>query len=432
MKNFGFEPSISNWFNKIKNNKTIAKNTGYLTIIEILKLIMPFIALPYIIKTVGADNYGEIVFVQTIISYFIIFINFGLDVSAVKDVSINRNDKTKLNEIVSSVLLIKLFLYLFSLIIFCTGFILISYMKENSILFIFCYITCFSEILFPTWFFQGIEKMKYLTIIRFISILFYTISIFIFVRNREDYTYVALLQSLSNLLGGFCAFYFLLKKEKVKFILPSIHTIKITFVESIPFFFSRLSVVVNNGIAKILSGIFFSMHLVAAYDLAQKIAYVAIIPMQMLNQAVYPHIAKTRNKIFANKFFYFNILLSLIVSIFVFCLAPIGVKFFSDNMMLEAINILRILCLFIFFGGITTYIGSPVLVSFGYPKPFNISVIISTLVLLFLYLILYLTGQFSVYNFAISICIAEFVILIYRLYFCYHYKIFSITWNKNN
>ena len=41
---------------------------------------MPFVALPYLISTVGADKYGLVVFAQAIISYFIIFINFGLDV----------------------------------------------------------------------------------------------------------------------------------------------------------------------------------------------------------------------------------------------------------------------------------------------------------------------------------------------------------------
>ena len=96
---------------KIKNHKTIVKNTGYLSIIEVIRMAMPFIALPYVLKTIGASNYGLAVFAQTIISYFSIFINFGLDVSAVKDVSINRNDHKTLNAIVSSVLLIKLVLF---------------------------------------------------------------------------------------------------------------------------------------------------------------------------------------------------------------------------------------------------------------------------------------------------------------------------------
>ena len=41
---------------------------------------------------------------------------------------------------------------------------------------------------------------------------------------------------------------------------------------------------INNGMAKIICGIFFSMHEVAAFDLAQKIATTALVPLQMLNQ----------------------------------------------------------------------------------------------------------------------------------------------------
>ena len=92
----------------------LVQNTGYLSIIEIFRLLMPFIALPYIIKTVGVTNYGSIVFAQAIISYFQIFINWGLDISAVKDVSISRNNPGELNRIVSSVLLIKLLYLLLS------------------------------------------------------------------------------------------------------------------------------------------------------------------------------------------------------------------------------------------------------------------------------------------------------------------------------
>ena len=51
------------------------------------------------------------------------------------------------------------------------------------------------------------------------------------------------------------------------------------------FFVSRLSVVLKNNMAKTISGMVFSMHFVAAFDLAQRIATVALVPAQMLNQA---------------------------------------------------------------------------------------------------------------------------------------------------
>lgn len=50
--------------------KVIFQNTFYLSIIEAIRLIMPFIALPYIITTIGATNYGIIIFLKQLFHIF--------------------------------------------------------------------------------------------------------------------------------------------------------------------------------------------------------------------------------------------------------------------------------------------------------------------------------------------------------------------------
>lgn len=417
----------SNFLLKVmRNNTIVVKNAGYLTLLEIVRLIMPFVALPYVIRTIGAEKYGTIVFTQTIIQYFVILINFGLDISAVKEVSVNRDNKKLLNEIVSSVLIIKTILWVVSLLILLVGIIVIPFWRDHALLFFLVFLTCLSELLFPVWFFQGIEKMKYLPIVRTCSILFYTITVFIFVKSPADYVWVAFLQSIGSILSGIIAFFLLLRLEKVKLLFPKIRMIRRLFVESIPFFISRVSNVLNLNMAKTVSGIFFTMDAVAAFDLAQRIAQVSLVPAQMLNQAVYPHIAKTQNRKFANNFLYCNITIAFLVALIVYFLAPFVVYYFAGNTMSEAITLLRILTLFIFCGCITTYLGTPVLVSFGYPKPFNMSVILSTIILLLLYIVIYTFHLFSIEYFALTLFVTELAILFYRLYYCFHYKIFKL------
>lgn len=68
------------------------------------------------------------------------------------------------------------------------------------------FLSCLSEILFPVWFYQGVEKMKYITLIRFTSIFFYTVTVFIFIKNESDYLLIPLLQSLGWLLSGVISF----------------------------------------------------------------------------------------------------------------------------------------------------------------------------------------------------------------------------------
>lgn len=410
-------------FGQNNKYKVIVHNTTYLSVLEILKMVMPFVALPYLISTVGTDKYGLVVFAQAVISYFIILVNFGLDVSAVKNVSVNRNDRSKLSEVVSSVLIIKGFLFLLSFLILLLLLLCVEQFRENYVLFLLCFLSCLSEILFPVWFYQGVEKMKYITLIRFTSIFFYTVTVFIFIRQESDYLLIPLLQSLGWIVSGVVSFFMLIRLEKISLFVPAFALIKSYFTESIPFFVSRVSVVINASMAKTVCGIFFSMHEVAAFDLAQKIAMTALIPLQMLNQAIFPHIAKTCDRVFVNRCFRLILGATVLIILVVYVGAPLAVRILSDGELPDSATILRVLCLFIFSGGITSYTGSPVLVSFGYSKPFNQSVILSTFVLIAIYVVLYFTNSFSIINFALALGFAEFVIAIYRLYYCNRYNL---------
>lgn len=403
---------------KLRNNKTIAKNTGYLTIIECIRIFMPFVALPYVIRVIGMERYGMVALAQTIVQYFIVVINFGLDISAVKDVSVHRNDKKMLNRIVSTVLFIKFLLFLFCAFVLLIGMWTVPFMEQNKLLMFFAFLTCLSELLFPVWYYQGIEKMKYITLVRSSSILFYTCSVFIFIRGESDYPQVAFLQSMGNVLAGMISFYCLLKLEGIRLALPGRVMVRKMFLESVPFWFSRMSVIFNTNLAKTVSGIFFTMESVAAFELAQKVSNAVRIPTNMLNQAVYPHIARTQDKYFVRRFLGLNILFAFVLSMVIFMASPLLVSLFTGTKVPETISLMRIFCLYTFCTSITVCLGSTTLVAFGYPKPFNNSVIYSTLVLLFFYLLLYWMNLFTIYNFAFALVLTDIFVLFYRLYYC--------------
>lgn len=410
-------------FSVLSKYNVIVRNTGYLSILELLKMAMPFIALPYIVRVIGSENYGLIAFVQTVVSYFAIFINWGLDISAVKDIAIARNDKYILSEIVSSVLLIKLLLWLISLLILLLSFFFVPIMKENRLLIFYAFLSCLSEVFFPIWYFQGRERMKDITLIRFLSILFYGGTLFFVVTKKSDYIYIPLLQSIGLLISSFVSIYLVVYRDKIKFSLCNYYIIKKYFVNSIPFFISRLSLLLNSGMAKIVCGFFFSMQSVAALDIAQKIATASFIPLQMLNQALYPYFARTKDIFLARKGFFFMLLISFSVMFFVYIISPFAINIFAGNELPESVPLLRILCLYIIAGGVSLYLGTPLLVAFGYSKPFNMSVMLSSIILLFFYLILYLNNWMSINIFAWVLGLSELFIVSYRYYYCTKYKI---------
>lgn len=407
----------------VGGNKRIFSNAFFLSIIEIIRIAFPFITLPYVIRTIGASNYGTVAFAQAIASYLVVVVNFGLNISAIKDVSVNRDNPQKLDDIVCSVFIIKgaLFILSFAILVLLT--ISVEFLYDIRLTLFFASLVCFSEILFPVWYYVGIEKMKYVTLIQVSSILFYNIGVFVFIHKPDDYPYVALLYSGGNIFATLISLYLLIVYERRRPVIPLYINLVAYFKDSIPFFFSRISEVFNTSIAKILSGVLFSMNIVAAFELAQKMASVAVIPMSMLNRAIYPNLARSKDKANARRLMALIALCSLAIALGVFLVAPYVIVYFSGGQIPEAVIILRLLCLYILIAGLSTYTGSSLLISFGYPKPFNYSVLLASVVLVLFYGLIYITNAMNIYTFAFALVFAEFFILAYRYYYCKKYKI---------
>lgn len=68
-----------------------------------------------------------------------------------------------------------------------------------------------------------------------------------------------------------------------------------------------------------------------------KIAMTALVPLQMLNQALFPHIAKTLDRKFVNKCFRLILLATGCIIVIVYILAPFAVLFYR---MVSCLNLL--------------------------------------------------------------------------------------------
>ena len=84
------------------NNKKIIENFSYLTLIQVFNLVLPLIIYPYLIRVLGKEVYGTIIFTQTVATYFTIFINFGFNIFGAKEIAINKENIEKTNEILDN------------------------------------------------------------------------------------------------------------------------------------------------------------------------------------------------------------------------------------------------------------------------------------------------------------------------------------------
>ena len=228
-----------------------------------------------------------------------IVINFGFNISGTRDIACSREDSIEISKIVSSIYTLKLVLWLLCLVIYFLAIYLIPFLRENWLLYVVSFFLSFKDLLFPIWLFQGIEKMKYITLINIGVQLLFVISIFVLVKAKDDFLLVPMLNSCCAFIGGVIALYVVFIKEKISFVRQPFKTLKYFFNDSLPLFLSSLSTQIYVKANKVLVGSFLGMGEVAIYDLGEKVTSLLKVPVSMISQATFPKIS--REKILADK-----------------------------------------------------------------------------------------------------------------------------------
>lgn len=403
-------------FLKLENNKTaktLFANFTYLSILEIIGLLLPLISYPYVIRTVGADNYGVVVFCQAIIAYVVIIINFGYNVSATRKISENRTNVFKIREIYSSIVYQKLLIFAICLV---SGLFVLIFLKYDYSVILLGFIgLCIQEVFFPTWLFQGLERMKFITIITFVAKCSCLILIFLFVHDKKDYACILVLYSIGGFFTSVLSVIILKKKFDIYFVKVSKYRMKEDFLESLPFFTSRLSAIVMERGNVLVIGTFFSYDMVAIYDLCAKIVSILKTPFSLVAQVIYPNVAKSKNMLLVKKSIKIVLLFGAFVCLFVYLFAPNIILLLSDTSMLGAVSILKIMVLYVPIVGISYLFGASVLVVKGYSREYNLSVVYSVLLYILMLLSFISFSKVNLYTMALAFVAPELFVALYRI-----------------
>ncbi|RLV61413.1 flippase [Parashewanella curva] len=348
-----------------KDKKVVLKNTLYLTLLQGAGYVFPLITLPYLIRILDVDDFGLLAFATATVSYFLLITDYGFNLSATKEISLNRNDKIKIEEIFSSVLTVKLLLLVICFLILSLLTAFIPKYSENSLIYFFTFGTVLAQVLFPVWLFQGLEEMKYVTNLNVLSRALSTICIFIFVNKPEDFHYVPIITSIGVTLSSVISLYIAHSKFGISYKLQGYKTIEEQFVTGWNIFLSRIytNIYVNGNV--LLLGFMTNNTIVGYYSIADRIVQTLSALFSPIYQASFPYLSRlfTQKK---SEFFIFlrkiNIgvgLLSVASSLGFYFLSKQIIFLFSGDMNPEVVNILKILSISLVFfqvGPLYTYV----------------------------------------------------------------------------
>ena len=145
-----------------RERKVVMKNVASLTMLQAITYILPIVILPYLFRVIGPERFGLIAFAQAFVQYFMIMTDYGFSISATKEISLCRNEHVKVCKIFSSIMTIKISLAFLSLATLGIIVYFIPRFRNDWMVYAFSFGAVAGNTIFPVWFFQGTEKMKYI------------------------------------------------------------------------------------------------------------------------------------------------------------------------------------------------------------------------------------------------------------------------------
>lgn len=410
----------------MSKTKQLKINTISLMVIQFLNYALPFITLPYVSRIFSVDKFGLIFYAQVIMDYFWRFVMFGFDLSGVRTIARNSNNQKRVSNDFSAILTAQ---FIFLAIGFLLLILLISFIPKFRIdwlVYLLTYIGLLGQILIVTWFYQGMEKMKFITFLNIITRISFCILIFICIKKPQDYILYPLFNSISYIVAGIVSLIFIRKIFNIKYTLPTLKKLILTIQYSSQFFLTKIGIALYRQTNAFILGIVASTAFVAFYVAADKIFWAVLSLYFTFINALFPYMTKNKDIIFFKKMLKYLIIFASLASLFLFFASKYLILIFYSNKYLEAIRILQIFSLsFVFYVFVDT-LGMPLLGAFGYIKETNQGYILGGIYNLIGLATLYMLNAVNIYNVAILVSSTYLVMFIHRIYYVNKYKLLNI------
>ncbi len=330
-----------------KDGKTVFANFGYLLLLQIAGYVFPLITMPYLARVIGTEGFGKIAFATAVVVWFQTMADWGFNLTATRDVAQHKDDKEKVSHIFSNVLWSRCLLTLISLCLLLALIAIVPYFRENSAVILITFLTIPGQIMFPDWMFQALEKMKYTTIFNLLMKLLFTVCVFIFIHQKEDYLIQPLLSTIGYFICGCGALYLILHKWGYTLYRPKWDEMLKAIKGSTDVFINNIMPNFYNSCSVMLLGVFSGATANGLFEGGNKLPTIFYQFQSVLSRAFYPFLARRPDKhVFYAKL---NIGISIIGAISLLLVSPWAIRIILGEEFEDSVIVMQILSVSIVF-----------------------------------------------------------------------------------
>jgi PST family polysaccharide transporter len=335
-------------FNNLIRNKSL-QNFIFLATIQASNVVISLITIPLLIQSIGVDQFGLVNLALSVIVLCNILVGFGYNLSAPREVAINHQNKEALSHLVSNIIGSKVLMAFFATLGIGVAIFGLGMFKEYQWILLFSVLLLFSEATLPLWFFQGLEKMKLISIANIFSKLLFLMGLVLFIHSPEQSKWVNFIMGGAGLGINMLLLLYIHYQLNIKFYKPKFIQLFTSLHENGLLFLSNLAshISINGGL--IILSFFSTAEILGMFSLAERISMVLRIFPSLVIQAIYPNASRLLQSDlpqfirFIKKVYGISLLLGLLGSLTTFILAPFIIQVLSKAELEESVIFMKIL-----------------------------------------------------------------------------------------
>lgn len=314
----------------------VFSNFFALGIIQGTNLLIPILVMPHVIQRIGVSAFGSVSIAQVVMIYLSTISDYGFNQTATRSIALNTANDNR-SKIFFTVLTTKMIIVILSFFLMLMLIFFIPFFQVNAKLYLYGFTYVIGQSLLVTWFFQGVERMKFITISVLLARIIFAILVFVFIRQEHQAILFLFFLGIGNIIAGIFSIYVAINLFKLKVVYPQwftiIYELKNGWQIMISNIFMNTYLYINIFILRMFAGNL----VVGYYSIAEKIFLAIRQLLSIFSQAIYPPIcqlvqsSKNQTVLFFRRLYIPFLILLSIGCFAVFILAPVIINFFTGN-----------------------------------------------------------------------------------------------------
>ena len=337
---------------------------------------LPLLTFPYLAHVLGPSGWGVVIFAQAIGDVIACVVEYGFDISASRETSIQRDHPERLSALISAVLGAKSILAALCIAGALLSRPLTHHVAPSLALFWAATIWGVCQGINMLWYFQGLERMKLASTLEITGKVMATLSIFVLVHKPSDGWKVLAAQCVGCVVAH--GITVVLAYREVGFQLPTFSSIAKALRMGGSMFLFRAVQSIAGSVNRLVLGSVAPIAVLGEYAGAERITRVFQQGLWPINQALYPKLTRqTQNDPrgalrTVRLSFVFLGALGLLAGMMIFFGAPLLVHFILGRNFQDTIPALRVFAFWIPLCALTTVATFQLLLPNQLDKQFNI------------------------------------------------------------